>query len=138
MEPEGLISAVASWAEEVEEILAVALCGSHARGTARPDSDVDLVLICTNRERLLLDFSWTRIFGPVLSVALEPYGLVESVRVTYENGPEVEFGITTVDWVALPVDEGTAGVMRDGLRVIYDPSGRLARAVSCARGLRGE
>lgn len=136
MEPQDLIAAVASWAEEVDEILAVALCGSYATGMARPDSDVDLVLICTNRERFLLDPSWARHFGLVLSVTFESYGLVKSVRVIYENGLEVEFGMTTLDWVTLPIDEGTAGVMRNGLRVLYDPSGRLAHAVKHAESAR--
>jgi predicted nucleotidyltransferase len=33
------------WAAERCDILALAVIGSHARGTARPDSDVDVVII---------------------------------------------------------------------------------------------
>jgi len=133
MEPERLIEAITAWAAETDEILAAALCGSHARGTAGPGSDIDLVLVCSNRERFLADVSWARDFGPVGGVAFETYGLVESVRVTYESGTEVEFGFAIIDWVTLPIDVGTAHVMRDGVRILYDPSGRLARAVHCAQ-----
>jgi polymorphic toxin system nucleotidyltransferase-like protein len=137
MEPERLIAVVSGWAAERNEILAAALCGSHATGSARPDSDIDLVLVCTNPEGMLADVSWARDFGPVCSVAFESYGLVESVRVAYENGPEVEFGITTIAWATLPIDPGTARVMRDGLRILYDPSGRLAHAVRYAQSTQG-
>src|SRR5512146_253275 len=134
MGPEHLIAAVAAWSARQQAILAACVCGSHARGTARADSDVDLVLVCTARERLLSDTSWTEDFGRVRSVAFESYGLVESVRVAYDKGPEVEFGLTTVAWITLPVDAGTAGVMRGGLRILYDPSGRLAQAVRSISG----
>lgn len=137
MDPERLIAVVTAWVAERDEILAAALCGSHAAGTARPGADIDLVLVCTNRERLLAEVSWVRDFGTVRSIAFESYGLVESVRVAYENGPEVEFGFTTVAWVTLPTDPGTARVMRDGLRVLYDPSGRLANAVKDAQSTAG-
>jgi uncharacterized protein len=134
VQPERLIASIAAWAIERDEILAAGLCGSHARGTARPDSDVDLVLVCVTRDSLLIDISWTREFGAVTSVAFEAYGLVESVRVVYENGPEVEFGLTTSAWIKLPIDVGTARVMRDGFRILYDPSGQLAHAIKYAQG----
>jgi uncharacterized protein len=133
MEPESLIKVVAGWAAERDEIVAAALCGSHATGTAQSDSDIDLVLVCTNRERLLADVSWARDFAPLRSMAFEDYGLVQSVRVAYENGPEVEFGIATVAWVTVPIDPGTTRVMRDGLRILYDPTGRLAHALHDAQ-----
>jgi len=45
------------------EIATVALVGSHARGEARPDSDVDLVLVCADPDEALFDRSWMVGFG---------------------------------------------------------------------------
>ena len=37
-----------AWAASQPDIVAVGLAGSHARGAARPDSDVDLVILSTD------------------------------------------------------------------------------------------
>ena len=44
--------------EGAAEIRAVALVGSHARGTARMDSDIDLVLLATEADRIQGDTTW--------------------------------------------------------------------------------
>jgi uncharacterized protein len=43
-----LIDRLASWAAQRADLRAVVLVGSHARGEARPESDVDLVLLCVD------------------------------------------------------------------------------------------
>ena len=48
-----------------------------------------------------------------------------SVR-SYEEGPEVEFGFTQLDWLAQPLDAGTVGVLRDGFQIVYDRSGKYS------------
>ena len=68
--------------------------GSHARGKARQHSDIDLVLLCTEYESYLQDLGWANDFGKPASVRLEDYGKLTSVRVFYEEGPEIEFGFT--------------------------------------------
>src|SRR5687767_1223031 len=45
-----IIARVVEWAERRPDIRAVALVGSHARNTATPDSDVDLILLTTQPE----------------------------------------------------------------------------------------
>ncbi|MBN1315772.1 MAG: nucleotidyltransferase domain-containing protein, partial [Anaerolineales bacterium] len=42
---EQFLSAVVTWASAKPDIVAVALVGSHARGTSGPGSDVDLVIL---------------------------------------------------------------------------------------------
>lgn len=117
------------WATSQPRLLAVALVGSYARGTASEDSDIDLVLITTDPQHYLQDDQWLAVFGPVRSVTLEDWGLVQSRRVFYADRLEVEFGITTPQWTATdPVDEGTQQVLLDGVRILYDPQG-LLRAV---------
>jgi predicted nucleotidyltransferase len=127
-----LVQAVTSWAENHLDIVSLALVGSHARGNARLDSDVDLVLQCAKPARYLGDLTWISEFGVAQEVSVEDYGLVQSVRVFYADGPEVEYGITSSEWVTLPLDEGTIAVLRDGVVVLLDRDGALTRAVEIA------
>ena len=98
------------------------LVGSHARGETRQDSDIDLVLLCTEYKSYLEDVSWINDFDKPVSVRLKDYGKLTSVRVFYEEGPQVEFGFTQLDWLVLPLDAGTVGVLRNGFQIIYDRS----------------
>jgi len=132
-----LVKAVALWAENHVDIVSVALVGSHARGNARVDSDVDLVLQCASPARYLGDLIWISEFGVAKDVSVEDYGVVQSVRVFYEDGPEVEYGITSSEWARLPLDEGTLKVLRDGVKVLLDRDGSLNRAVELALARRG-
>lgn len=114
------------WAEEHGDIIAVMLVGSWARGDARPDSDVDLVLVTRDPQKYLEDTSWLLRFGEAHEIRAEDWGLVQSRRAFYTSGLEVEFGITTVEWTnPNPVDPGTRRVVTDGARPLYDPYGVL-------------
>ena len=128
-----VVDRVATWAAEQADVRAVALVGSHARADATPDSDIDLVLVVEDVDVWLSDQSWLTEFGEVLRVRHEDWGLVQSLRVTYRNGSEVEFGLTTVAWVTAPLDEGTATVIRDGLSAVSDPEGLLGQARQAAK-----
>ena len=108
------------------DIAAAALVGSWARGTANDASDVDLVVVVEDLDPWFADADWTALFGAVESIADEDWGLVQSRRVHYLEGLEVEFGFTTAAWAAPPLDPGTARVVADGIRILYDPGGRLA------------
>ena len=112
------------WVESQHLVEGVILVGSHARDEARQDSDIDLVLLCAEYESYLQDLGWTNDFGKPASVRLEDYGKLTSVRVFYEEGPEVEFGFTQLDWLALPLDVGTVGVLRNGFQIVHDRSGK--------------
>ena len=128
-----LISKVADWAQRDDRVVAAGICGSYARGDARPDSDVDFCILTRDPSSLLDDRAWisrlgadARVVGPA-----ENYSLVQSIRVFY-GSTEAEFGITDEAWARLPIDRETAGVINDGLQILYDPEGRLAAAVSFA------
>ncbi len=123
-----------TWAGAQRPIAGVALVGSHARGAARPDSDVDLVVVTREPGIYLDDNGWLAEFGEVESAFREDWGLVQSIRVFYAGGPEVEFGITTPEWtVTEPLDEGTAQVVCDGMAILLDPDGAL-EALKAAAG----
>jgi predicted nucleotidyltransferase len=83
----------ATWASSRLDLVGLVLVGSYARGTARTDSDVDLVLIAEDARVLLDDTAWTQNFGAVESREQKDYGLVQSVFTKYASGIEVEWGI---------------------------------------------
>lgn len=116
-----------NWVSSLPDAIGLALVGSYARNAARPDSDIDLVLIAENPQQYLSAQEWIERFGRIVKKQIEPYGLVTSIRVFYENGLEVEFGITDERWVALPLDAGTRQVMDDGMRVLFERGDMLSR-----------
>ena len=124
---------VREWVQAQEDVRALTLVGSVARGDARPDSDVDLVLLVTDKARYLESLKWLSDLGTVESIKLENYGKVTSVRATYGDGLEVEFGVAPADWASIPLDSGTEEVARHGLVVVLDRDGdvtELANALS--------
>ena len=118
---------ISQWAEESPRIESVLLVGSWARGENRASSDIDLVVLTDAKEELLRDQSWTARFGRVARQQTESYGACTSVRVWYQDGREVEFGLVLPSWADAPLDGGTARVLRDGYRVLADKKGRFAR-----------
>ena len=120
-------NSVTEWAQNQFAISGVALVGSHARGEARPDSDIDLVLLCDDPQVFLSDMSWIERFGNVESCQTEDWGMVTSLRVHYRHGLEVEFGMTTTAWAGLPIDPGTKSVVMNGMRILMDRNGELSQ-----------
>ena len=119
------LSALKAWAASRADIVAVALVGSHARGQATPESDVDIVLLTMRPEDYLEDRRWLDRFGRVLRQQPEDWGRVTALRTWYQDGLEVEFGITTPDWAEAPLDEGTRQVVEAGFAPVFDRKGIL-------------
>ena len=109
-----------TWASSQPDIQGVALVGSFARNTATDLSDVDLVILVQDPERYLHDQNWVRHFGETSRQQIEDYGALTSIRVWYSDGREIEYGITNVNWAAVPLDEGTRQVISDGMRVLFE------------------
>src|SRR5262245_11504980 len=86
------------WAATEIQIQAVALVGSHARGTASETSDVDLIVIVSPPNVYLEYRQWTELFGDVMRDQIEDYGACTSLRVWYSNGLEIEFGFCYASW----------------------------------------
>lgn len=124
---ETLVDQVTKWASPREDIRALVLIGSHARGAARPDSDIDLLLLCSEPDEYVRATNWVEAFGVAKEIVIEDWGLVRSIRVFYEHGPEVEFGIAGVEWATIPPPPGTMEVLSRGARVLLDREGSLSR-----------
>ncbi|MBN2554668.1 MAG: aminoglycoside 6-adenylyltransferase [Anaerolineales bacterium] len=115
---------IVHWAQTQPDLLAVALVGSHARGDARPDSDVDLVLISSESESRIAHNEWIGVFGEPAQIQREIWEKVTSLRVNYKDRLEVEFGVAAPSWGSDPNDKGDARVIQDGIIVLYE-QGRL-------------
>ena len=91
------LDAFVPWASAQEDIQAIALVGSYARGAARDDSDIDLVFLTDKPQKYLEDLKWMERCGLVEKHQTEDYGRLTSIRVWYQNGVEVEYGITVTN-----------------------------------------
>ncbi|MGD8553820.1 MAG: nucleotidyltransferase domain-containing protein [Anaerolineales bacterium] len=128
MDEEGsFLGRLVAWAQDRPGLEAIALVGSRARGEAGADSDVDLILIHSNPEALLENTDWVAAFGVPSSVEKEDWGKVTSLRVFYQEGLEVEYGVADPDWASNPMDAGDSSVIRSGLIVLYERDRHLTR-----------
>ena len=121
------LDAFVDWASDGADVQAIALVGSYARGAARDDSDIDLVILTDTPQKYFDNTKWIERFGAVEKHQTEDYGKLTSLRVWYQNGAEVEYGITTPDWAAAPLDEGTQEVMLGGMLVLFERGNLLSR-----------
>ena len=126
-----LIDNFAKWARLDDRVLGAGICGSHARCEARPGSDIDFCILTSDPGSLLQDTAWISDLGsePRIAGPVEDYNLVQSIRVFY-GATEAEFGVTHEAWAQPPIDNETAGVINDGLQILYDPEGRLEAALA--------
>lgn len=131
-----VLTLVTRWASAREDVEAVALVGSHARGAARPDSDVDVMLLVSDPGRLrqgarwIDEIPWGRVNAQIASWTDEDYGAAWSRRIVLSNGFEIEMTFSSPRWAATdPCDEGTRQVIQGGRRILFDPGGMLGRLI---------
>lgn len=136
-----IIPLVTHWFAARPDVAAIALVGSVARGTARPDSDIDLVLLVHDPQVYRRDqtwpaqLPWQTIGATVQNVKDEDYGALWARFVTLSSGRIIEFGFAAPSWAQIdPVDAGTRRVVADGCRVLYDPRQVLARLIAVVNG----
>jgi predicted nucleotidyltransferase len=108
------------WSEQQTHIKGVAVVGSFARGDFHSNSDVDLTIISTNKDLTLEIIKNEFNFGNIESSTLEEWGILTSLRIFYDNGLEVEYGVVTDQWVKEPLDEGTKNVVKNGFKVVTE------------------
>lgn len=126
---EQLEASVAAWAGTQPAIRAVLVVGSRARGDADRWSDLDLIILTTERERYADNPAWLAQFGDLWLTYREDTG---------HGDPEwygLYAGGMKLDAVLLHVEDGTRdldmllteypyqGVFRRGVKVLYDSRG---------------
>jgi predicted nucleotidyltransferase len=109
------------WASAEPEIIAVALVGSHARGTAVDKSDIDLIILASSYTPYFNDHGWLSLFGDVEWSRKEQWGRVDTVRAVYKSGVEIEFNFASPSWAEVPLDPGTRRVVEHGFKTLFDP-----------------
>jgi RimJ/RimL family protein N-acetyltransferase len=134
---EQLLARVAAWASAQTDLVAVALVGSQARGSARADSDLDLVFLSSEPGRYTQNEDWAHELGGEVQASARRGALVEQ-RVNMPSGPELDVGIGSPQWASVkPLDHGTERVAREGLRILHDPEGLLGRLVGAVGSTPG-
>jgi len=73
---------ISQWASIQSDIQALALVGSHASGTAKETSDVDLVIITDDPGQYLCNLLWIERFGTVHKQQVIAGGM----RILFERG----------------------------------------------------
>lgn len=115
-----MLKDIKQWAENEKQVESIIVVGSYARGTYKKTSDIDLVIITSNKKEMLKNQNFIKVFGDVNKSQIEYYGACTSIRVWYKDGKEVEFGIVNPTWIEKPLDNGTNKVLSDGFKVIID------------------
>jgi len=128
-EAEEIIDRITRWAAHRPDVIGLLLVGSYARNAARPDSDIDIVLLTTDQTRYLND-DWANELALGELVRTQSWGPITERRHATASGLEVEIGIGSPDWARPdPVDTGTHRVVTDGARPLHDPAGVLATLI---------
>ena len=117
---EEFLKNIKKWAEKEKIIESIIMVGSYAKGTYIETSDIDLVIITSNKEEMLKNQEFINLFGDVNKSQIEYYGACTSIRVWYMDGKEVEIGIVDLTWIEKPLDKGTKKVLNDGFKDIID------------------
>lgn len=117
------------------EIAAIALFGSHANGTARPDSDIDVLILTPNIQIHFEDDHYASCFGSFRYARREKWGSFETLRSFYrEEHGQIEFNFALPDWANLPANDEARRIIKDGMKILYDPQGILEKLQNAVLG----
>jgi uncharacterized protein len=137
-----ILEEVTQWASNRTDIAAAALVGSWARGSARIDSDIDLMFLAANPEWFRQDEEWVNeIQWAVVDAEIDywkdkDYSAIWSRHVYLDNETEIEFGFGFLYWASVnPVDAGTFCVVSNGCRILYDPDNLLDKLIAKVKSL---
>jgi predicted nucleotidyltransferase len=127
-----VIDAVACWALARDDVRAMALVGSWARGNPLQASDIDLLLLTDrageyqSRRTWLREIRFGRAGFRVTSSDTTVYG-AWSLHIRLLPAAEVELTFADRAWARVdPIDAGTRRVVEDALRIIFDKDAALA------------
>jgi len=128
-----VITRVTEWVAERRDVVGLLLVGSVARGAARDDSDLDLVVLSTDPAGYA-NLGWATGLGFEEPIRVQEWGVITERRFRTASGLEVEFGFGEPGWAGVdPVDPGTRRVVADGCRPLHDPLGVLARLLAACQ-----
>lgn len=109
-----------AWGKEEDLVNSIIITGHYATGEVGQDSSIDIQIISTTPSFLVKDNSFIEKFGNVIKKDIETIKRVTLIKVTYENGTKVSFGISSPLWISKPLDKGTFEILERGYKVILD------------------
>jgi len=123
-----VLEPVAAWARSRSDVSGLAVVGSWASGTPRPDSDIDLMLLVPEPQGFRSDQRWPAEIPwserRVVDWRDVQYGKAWSRHVRLEPPCELEFTFCAPSWAqTCPVDPGTFAAVSGGCRVLLDKAG---------------
>jgi hypothetical protein len=123
-----ILAPVAAWARSRSDVFGLAIVGSWARGSARSDSDIDLMVLVPKPQAFRCDDLWLAEIqwgeARVTGWHDADYGMVWSRHVRLEPPCEMEFTFCALSWTATdPVDPGSLNVVSTGCRILVDKLG---------------
>jgi predicted nucleotidyltransferase len=127
---EDFIEKTKNWGINEPFVEAIILVGSYTRGTQKADSDIDLVIITSNKQYYIDNTQIFSAFGLIDRSNIEFYGECTSIRIWYKNGLEVEFGMVPLTWIDLPLDHGTERALSDGYKILVDKKRMFSPIIS--------
>jgi arginyl-tRNA--protein-N-Asp/Glu arginylyltransferase len=118
------------------EIAAIAMFGSQAHGTARPDSDIDVLILTPDIQKHFEDNHYARCFGSFRYARREKWFSGETLRSFFrqENG-QIEYNFATPDWADLPANAEARRIVKDGIKILHDPHGILEKLQKSVLGV---
>ena len=134
-----ILRIVADWAVSHEDIRAMALIGSWARGDPHQGSDIDLLLLSDRAAEYRLCWEWLGEISfegagyRILSSEDTSYGIVWSRHIVLMPRAKVELTFAPCSWARTdPVDLGTRSIVKDAFKIVFDKDGALERVVNAA------
>jgi hypothetical protein len=132
-----IVATFCRWVNAQVPLRALAIVGSWARGDARPDSDLD-VLVLTNDMTWATSAEWLRdpklglTEQTITSAQREVHGIARSWRLLL-GASEVDLTFADISWAnSSPIDCGTWRVLSGGIKVLVDKDGLLKALIeSC-------
>jgi len=126
-----IIPAILEWTTLREEITGVALTGSYARGEAREDSDIDLLVFVKDPEtfgqtRWIKNINWSKINLEFRSSNDGYYRSNRFTQIFFTNGLEIEFIFPDREWLSdAPLKPDNVHILKKGFVILYDREQKL-------------
>ena len=131
-ETNGLIAVIQTLVRDRDDLRAMAVCGSWARGNPRPDSDLDVLIIAQDPGSLRRHQEWMRELRfsdagfRYLAHHSAQYGAVWSAHIKLEPEAELELTFAAESWASVRlIDPGTRRVVTDAFKILIDKDGAL-------------
>jgi hypothetical protein len=138
-EAASLKTLVTKWVANNDDLRALALCGSWARGNPHPDSDLDLIVLAPStaiatRAHLVATIPFASIGYEIQACRWATYGVVHSAHIALSPMIELELSFAALNWASTtPVDEGTRRVVADAFAILTDKDQALATLVAALK-----